>query len=78
MSRVYERVTLPESLTGLAFKTVKVLDSLELQKAYTAGKEAKRKGWERIAPYYNIPPLEHFWMAGYDGKTFAEAASVNV
>lgn len=41
--------------------------------AYVSGKENKRLGMMRVSPYYEAPKSDHFWFAGYDGKTMQEA-----
>jgi hypothetical protein len=41
--------------------------------AYLSGKSAKKQGFARVTPYYEAPKSDHFWFAGYDGKTMEEA-----
>lgn len=43
------------------------------RKAFSSGVENKRLGMGRVSPYYNAPHSDHFWFAGYDGKTMQEA-----
>ena len=38
--------------------------------AYTAGKNAKHKGWERLSPYYNKPKLDEYFYKGFDNEPF--------
>lgn len=40
--------------------------------AYQKGKDARRKGWERLSPYYNQPQADKYFYAGWDGKPFEE------
>ncbi len=54
-------------------RTVKVIDEAQLHKARHAGRKAKIDGFARISPYYDCPPLDHYWFAGYDGKTWEQA-----
>lgn len=41
--------------------------------AYQSGRKAKQYGFLRTTPYYEAPKSDHFWFAGYDGKTMEEA-----
>lgn len=41
--------------------------------AFKHGQDAKRQGFERMGIYYDAPKSDHFWFAGYDGKTIQEA-----
>ena len=41
--------------------------------AWAIGRKAKHQGMDRISPYYERPGSDHFWLAGYDGKTMEEA-----
>ena len=43
------------------------------RKAHASGVENKRLGMGRVSPYYEAPKSDHFWFAGYDGKTIQEA-----
>lgn len=40
---------------------------------YAAGERAKRMGWNRLSPY-GKELSDHFFVAGWDGKAFKEAA----
>lgn len=52
---------------------VKVVPMYELKRAFEAGRQAKDLGRFRVTPYYDCAPLDHFWLAGFDGKTWQEA-----
>lgn len=41
--------------------------------AYHRGKSDKERGRMRVSPYYENANLDHFWFAGYDGRTLDEA-----
>lgn len=43
------------------------------QRAFAVGQNDKRAGFDRVSPYYDAPGSDHFWFAGYDGKTMEEA-----
>jgi len=44
------------------------------KECYDAGREAKRRGFMRTVPYYEHARAEYWWLAGYDGVDFFEAA----
>lgn len=43
------------------------------RKAHASGQHSKKQGFGRVSPYYNAEKSDHFWFAGYDGKTMEEA-----
>lgn len=43
------------------------------RQAFARGVVAKRQRWYRVTPYYEMPQADHFWFAGFDGKTMEEA-----
>ena len=45
------------------------------QAAFQEGQKAKAAHKFRVTPYYDKPGADHFWFAGYDGKTFEEAVA---
>lgn len=48
--------------------------NLNAKPCYDAGREAKRKGLSRLTPYYEHPRADYWWLAGFDGVDFSEAA----
>lgn len=40
--------------------------------AFLDGRVARENGWERICPYNKVV-AEAYWLAGYDGHSFADA-----
>lgn len=40
---------------------------------YDAGVRAKKLGLFRVAPYYQQPRADYWWLAGWDGVDFFEA-----
>jgi hypothetical protein len=56
-----------------AIRVRKGLHKAHPKTAFSAGVEAKHKGWGRTSPYYEATGSDHFWFAGYDGKTMEEA-----
>jgi len=58
---------------GQKQRKVKVLAAPQLLTAFRSGQRAKLRGMERLSPYYEMPPMDRYFFAGYDGKTWEEA-----
>lgn len=54
-------------------ESVKIVTQENLAKAYFTGKLARAKGFERVSPYYECEPLDHYFFAGWDGKSWEQA-----
>jgi hypothetical protein len=47
---------------------------INAKEAYDAGVKAKRSGFMCVSPYYNQPRADYWWLAGFDGVDFEQAA----
>lgn len=61
---------------GLA-RSTKQRSKVRPSDAFECGRKAKRHGWVPLSPYVT-PALDHFWFAGFDGKTFDVAVETQV
>jgi hypothetical protein len=46
------------------------INPIDPRRAYMSGVKAKSRGWFRLSPFYENPPADKYFYAGFDNLDF--------